>query len=222
MSFCSQTVSQFAQEILLKELAVLRSFHKLQDTACGYSFTQLLGGPTIRRYQAFVRKQVPQDPARRILEIGCGLGSARPWFPKNYTGIDINPEYIARAQKSFSGAFRVMDAGQMTFSPGEFDDAVSIATAHHLTDDQLAAMVRSATAAAATLHVIDAILPISPASLFKTALFRMDRGRYVRTFEQLRSLIGRHARVELSEAVKGPLHDVCYIRASRNSEVGMT
>ena len=40
-----------------------------------------------------------------------------------------------------------MDAGQMTFSPGEFDDAVSIATAHHLTDDQLAAMVRSASAA---------------------------------------------------------------------------
>ncbi len=76
----------------------------------------------------------------------------------------------------------------MTFSPGEFDDAVSIATAHHLTDDQLAAMVRSATAAAATLHVIDAILRISPVSLFKTALFRMDRGRHVRTFEQLRKL----------------------------------
>jgi SAM-dependent methyltransferase len=196
---------------------LLRAFHNLQDTARGYSLTQLLGGPTIRRYHAFVRAHIPQDPVRRMLEIGCGVGSARPWFGGNYTGIDINPEYIARAKKSFSGDFRVMDAGQMTFSPGEFDDAVSIATAHHLTDDQLAAMVRSATAAAATLHVIDAILPISPASLFKTALFRMDRGRHVRTFEQLRSFVDRHARVEFSEAAEGPLHDVCYIRALRNA-----
>ncbi len=201
---------------------MLRTFHKLQDTAPGYSLTQLLGGPTIRRYQAFVRAYVPRDPARRVLEIGCGVGSARPWFGGNYTGIDINPEYVARARKSFSGDFRVMDAGQMTFSPGQFDDAVSIATAHHLTNDQVGAMVRSAIVAAATLHVIDAILPISPTRLFKTALFRMDRGRHVRTFEQLRSLVGRHARIEFSEAVEGPLHDVCYIRASRNSEVGMT
>jgi cyclopropane fatty-acyl-phospholipid synthase-like methyltransferase len=196
---------------------LLRAFHNFQDTARGYSLTQLLGGPTIRRYQAFVRAHVPRDPAERVLEIGCGIGSARPWFAENYTGIDINPEYVARAQKNFSGDFRVMDAGQMTFSPGEFDDAVSIATAHHLTDKQLAAMVKSATAAAATLHVIDAILPISSASWFKTALFRMDRGRYVRTFGQLRSRVARDATVEFSEVAEGPLHDVCYIRASRNA-----
>lgn len=195
---------------------MLRAFHNLQETARGYSLTQLLGRPTINRYRSFVFTHVPQGPTRRILEIGCGVGSSRPWFQGIYTGIDINPEYIARARASFSGEFRVMDAGHVTFSPGEFDDAVSIATAHHLTDGQVAAMVKSTTTAASSLHLIDAILPISPASLFKTALFRMDRGRYVRTFEQLRSLVGRHARVEFSEAVEGPLHDVCYIRASRN------
>ena len=195
---------------------MLRAFHNLQDTAGGYSLTQLLGGPTIRRYQAFVRAHVPQGPTRRILEIGCGVGSARPWFAGVYTGIDINPEYIARARTHFTGDFRVMDAGQMAFAPSQFDDAVSIATAHHLSDDQVAAMVESAVAAAASLHVIDAVLPLSPGSFFKTALFRMDRGRHVRTFDALRAIVARHARVQHSEGLQGPLHDVCYIRAVSN------
>jgi hypothetical protein len=43
----------------------------------------------------------------------------------------------------------------------------------------------------------------------------MDRGRHVRTFQQLRAIVARHARVDASEAMHGPLHDVCYIRASR-------
>ena len=194
---------------------MLRAFHHLQDTARGYSLTQLLGGPTISRYRAFVAAHVPQGPTRRILEIGCGVGSARPWFQGIYTGIDINPEYITRAGANFSGEFRVMDAGHMTFSPDEFDDAVSIATAHHLTDEEVARMVRSALTAAASLHVIDAILPISSRAVFKRALFRMDRGRHVRAFEELRAIIDRCARVQYSEAVEGPLHDVCYIRACR-------
>jgi SAM-dependent methyltransferase len=195
---------------------LLRAFHNLQETACGYSLTQLLGGPTIRRYQAFVSTYVPRGSTRRILEIGCGVGSAQPWFAGIYTGIDINPEYIARARESFSGAFHVMDAAQMTFSPNQFDDAVSIATAHHLTDEQVARMVESAVLAAASLHVIDAVLPISPGSIFKTALFHMDRGRHVRRFDALRAIIAQHARIEHSEAMPGPLHDVCYIRASRS------
>jgi SAM-dependent methyltransferase len=194
---------------------MLRAFHNLQDTARGYWLTQLLGGPTIRRYQAFVRAHVAKEPGHRILEIGCGVGSARPWFPGDYTGIDINPEYIERARRNFGGDFQVMDAGRIDFAPGTFDDAVSIATTHHLTNNQLAAMVTSSTMVASTLHIVDAILPLSPASWFKTKLFRMDRGRYVRTFDQLRELVGRHARVEFSDAVEGPLHDVCYIRASR-------
>ena len=53
-------------------------------------------------------------------------------------------------------------------------------------------MIERATGVASRLHVIDAILPLSAYSPFKTTLFKMDRGRYVRTFEQLRirSLLG--------------------------------
>jgi SAM-dependent methyltransferase len=194
---------------------MLGAFHRLQDTARGYRFTQLLGRPTIQRYRALVAAHVPQDPRRRVLEIGCGVGSSRPLFQGDYTGIDINPDYIDRARRNLTGRFMVMDASRMPFADGSFDDAVSIATGHHLSDEQLAGMVRQATRAASCLHIIDAILPVRPTDWFKLALFRADRGRHVRTFEQLFAVVERNARIEFHEIREGPLHDVGYIRARR-------
>ena len=194
---------------------MLRSFHLLMESARGYRLAQLLGLPTIRRYRSLVRRHVPQGPTRRVLEIGCGVGSARSLFASEYTGIDINPDYIRKAQQQFSGHFYVMDAAEMAFAPDTFDDAVSIATAHHLSDEQLSAMIRKAATVASSLHIVDAILPISPHSWFKHALFRADRGRHVRTFDQLRAIVSRNSRLETFQVMQGPLHDVCYIRASR-------
>jgi SAM-dependent methyltransferase len=197
---------------------MLRALYLLLNTAPGYRLAQLLGRPTIRRYEALVREHVPQDPARRILEIGCGVGLAREWFPGDYTGIDINPDYIRSARRKVDGNFQVTDAAQMSFMPNAFDDAVTIATAHHLNDEQLASMVREATIAASTLHIIDAILPISPKHRLKKALFEMDRGRHPRTFAQLHDIVSRHARVDAPQLVQGPLHDICYIRAWRDGQ----
>jgi SAM-dependent methyltransferase len=180
-----------------------------------YSLTQLLGLPTIRRYQAYARKYVPPAAGRRVLEIGCGVGSSRPLFTEDYTGIDINPDYIASAKAHFTGNFYVMDAAHLSFEPNSFDDAVSIATTHHLSDVQLAAMVSKAVIVARKLHIIDAILPLSTAALFKRTYFKMDRGRFVRTADQLRAIVAACVRVECQDAVKGALHDVCYIRASQ-------
>jgi len=187
------------------------------ETARGYAIAQVFGLPTIRRYHALINEHFPHDVATRVLEIGCGIGSDRPMFGTDYTGVDINPDYIERAKRNFSGTFFVMDASKMSFAPNTFDDAISIATTHHLSDEQLPSLIRRATTAASRLHIVDAILPISARSYFKTTLFRMDRGRYVRTFDQLRSIVSNNSRLEFSQAIEGPLHDVCYIRCSRSA-----
>lgn len=194
---------------------MLRLFHQSLESARTYSVVQLLGQPTISAYKEMVRRHIVQDPHRRILEVGCGVGSARSWFKSDYTGIDINPDYIERARRSLEGRFLVMDAGQLSFEPNSFDDAVSIATTHHLTGEQLSKMIRTATTLAPHLHIIDAILPVSPGRWFKSALFRMDRGRHVRSFDQLRTIVAENARLGTCEVIEGPLHDVCYIGASR-------
>jgi SAM-dependent methyltransferase len=190
-------------------------FHRLMDIGWVYRLAQVFGRPTVRRYRMLVEKHVPQSSDRRVLEIGCGIGSSRPLFQADYTGIDINSDYIRIARQTMTGAFEVMDAAQMSFAPNSFDDAVSIATGHHLSDDQLVSMIRKATNVAATLHIIDSILPVSPHAYFKTALFRMDRGQHIRTFDRLGEIVSHHARMHAKEVLEGPLHDVCYIRASR-------
>jgi len=200
---------------------LLRLFHQLMDIGWVYRLAQLFGRPTIRRYQILVRKHVPQGADRRLLEIGCGIGSSRPLFEADYTGIDVNSDYIRIARQTLDGKFHVMDASQMSFAPSSFDDAVSIATGHHLSDDQLASMIRKATSIASTLHIIDSILPISPQAHFKTRLFRLDRGQYVRTFAELCDIVGRNAQLQFDEILEGPLHDVCYLRVSRR-ELGAT
>jgi ubiquinone/menaquinone biosynthesis C-methylase UbiE len=192
---------------------MLRLFHLLMESAGGYAFAQVFGFPTVRSYRALVREHIPHDPDRRVLEIGCGIGSSRPLFAGSYTGVDINPGYIERARRTHGGTFRVMDAAEMPFEPNTFDDAVTIATTHHLTDDQLSAMIRQAVLVATRVHVVDAILPIS-GSWFKSVLFRMDRGRYVRTLDRLCEIVSRNSRLESRQVLEGPLHDVCYIRVS--------
>lgn len=189
--------------------------HRLLEIAPVYRLTQFSWLPTKRRYHALICKNIPKDPSRRVLEIGCGLGWARELFSSDYTGIDINPDYIQTAQRRLQGRFYVMDAAGISFARDSFDDAVSIATTHHLTDQELSSMVAKATEVARNLHIIDAILPIAPNSRFKTALFLNDRGRYARSFDRLRELVGRNAKVEGYQLMEGPMHDVCYIRASR-------
>lgn len=185
------------------------------NSAQAYKLSQLLGFPTIQSYRAFVRQYVPQGHERRVLEIGCGVGSSRRLFLGPYTGVDINPDYIRMASREYGGEFYVMDAAQMSFDADTFDDAVSIATAHHLSDAQLTNMVSKAVIVASRLHIIDPIVPLSASSYFKRTWFRMDRGGFTRTLDELRNIVGRCACIEHCDAITGPLHDVCYIRASR-------
>ena len=189
--------------------------YRLLEFPTIYALNQMIGAPTVRRYRALIAQHLPQDPARRVIEIGCGLGTARPLFGPNYTGIDINEAYIENARQNFSGKFCVVDAAKLPFAPDTFDDAFSIATTHHLTDEQLSSMVGQAVAIASFLHIVDAILPVSSVSWFKNAYFRMDRGRYPRTIDRLREVVSQNANLEYFQTLKGPLHDVCYIRASR-------
>jgi SAM-dependent methyltransferase len=185
------------------------------NSAQAYKLSQLLGFPTTQRYRAFVRQYVAQGLERRVLEIGCGVGSSRRLFLGSYTGVDINPDYVRMASRKYGGNFYVIDAGQMPFDADSFDDAVSIATAHHLSDAQLTNMVSKAVIVASRLHIIDPILPLSASSYFKRTWFRMDRGRFTRTLDQLCNIVDRCAHIEHCDAITGPLHDVCYIRASR-------
>ncbi len=154
-----------------------------------------------------------------ILDICSGLGARRRLFPDaRYVGVDINPDYIAHANRRYGSGFQVMDAGHLNYPADSFVHSLSCAVCHHLDDETTAAVVRAALhigKPTGALHIIDAILPVScPASL-KQFFFQNDRGRHQRTLRQMVSLLAKAGRVADMDLRRGCLHDVCYFRITR-------
>jgi SAM-dependent methyltransferase len=182
-----------------------------------YAVSQTFARPTNDRFRKLVTANVKLAPDAKILELGCGVGAYRDCFSGLYTGIDLNPGYVMRAQASLSGTFTIMDCTSLSYPDESFDEVVTIATTHHLNGDQLAMMVQEALRVCRLgghLHVVDAILPLSP-NLFKSVWFGLDRGRFPRKLDLLLAILGRAGNLQHYEVLKGPLHDVVYARIGR-------
>lgn len=82
----------------------------------------------------------------RLLDLGCGTGELAPVFLKagySYTGIDIAPERIAFARKTYrKGKFHVMDASALQYPDGHFDQILITGVLHHLSDAEVRGIVR--------------------------------------------------------------------------------
>jgi SAM-dependent methyltransferase len=189
------------------------------ETPFGYQINQLIAKPTTTRFGNLIKKFLPREPSRQVLDVGCAIANYTDLIAgesaERYTGIDINSDYLAVAQNRFPAAeFRTMDATDLGFPDSQFDDSLSIATSHHFDDDQLAAMVSEALRVVKNtgrFYLFDAILPLYGFKAFKTAFFRLDRGRYARELSHLRSVVETRGEIESCEIVKGPLHDVCLL-----------
>jgi ubiquinone/menaquinone biosynthesis C-methylase UbiE len=197
--------------------AVFAPLYRLAEGASGYALAQLLAKPTTDRFRALIRKHVNPGPDEELLDVGCGVGNYRSSFACKYTGIDINPDYIERSRANLEGRYMVMDATRLEFTDGTFDHVITMAALHHLTDDQVVQMVREATRVckpSGRIHIIDAILPVTPNFTFKRMVFNADRGEHPREHEHLLGLISKAGRIETSDILAGPLHDVTYIGVS--------
>ena len=81
----------------------------------------------------------------RILDLGCGTGELAPAFLKagySYVGIDIEPERIEYAQRTYrKGKFHVMDAHHLRYADGYFDQILITGVLHHLSDRDVRSIV---------------------------------------------------------------------------------
>jgi ubiquinone/menaquinone biosynthesis C-methylase UbiE len=189
---------------------------RLLEIPIVYDLNQVVATPTVRLYTRMVVEEVPLSADTSLVELGCGTGATRHLIPGRYRGIDINPEYIEAAQKKYAAdEFIAMDATRLSFHDAEFDQAISVATTHHLDDSQLEAMTSEAlrvVKAGGAFHIVDAILPLDPRARFKETFFRMDRGRHQRRLDELVGVVSRRANVAHRRVLSGPLHDVAYLK----------
>ena len=81
-------------------------------------------------------------PGMSYLEVGCGNGAAAVYIASKYkldvTGIDVDPDQIARAQERGKGRegvhFSTGDGAKLSFPDNTFDFVYTFYTTHHIAD----------------------------------------------------------------------------------------
>ena len=132
---------------------------------------------------------------RRVLDVACGPGSNSALFTHTeYTGVDINEDYIAHARRRYPGRFLVADVTTWTVPPEErFDCVLANSFFHHVDDGagrRILAQLREVLAGDGHLHVVDLVLPARRG--LARLLARLDRGEFPRSLEACRELFAEH------------------------------
>jgi SAM-dependent methyltransferase len=150
-----------------------------------------------------VLRRFDSQDGLRILDLGCGPGDTLKLIGASgeYTGIDLNPRYVAKATRNAraGASFIVADVTQLdTLQFKDYDLIIAFGLIHHLNDRQvndLLAAVASMLKPKGRMVTLDGCYRNGMSSVVAW-LLRHDRGRYVRQEQAYLELFSRHLRIE--------------------------
>ena len=131
---------------------------------------------------------------RTIIDIGCSTGACAAavinMTTNRYTGIDIDPAYIATARARYpDGNFMAMDARRMGFQDNSFDVGMLIGVLHHMDDQLIHDCLRELWRVIKTDGKVLVAEPVfTPGRWFSNLLLELDRGRFIRSPSSYREL----------------------------------
>lgn len=131
-------------------------------------------------------------PSEKVLDIGCGTGDFSV-ISDFYRGIDMNGRFTAYATKRYGKDFRVMDATHLVFKNKEFDTALLLSMLHHFSKETLGKILKEVARVSRRLIVVDLIQKNNPVSRL---LYALDRGDYIRPFEEQKKLLSSFFSIE--------------------------
>jgi SAM-dependent methyltransferase len=130
---------------------------------------------------------------RSVLDVGCGPGTnTRHFASAAYTGIDINPEYVASARARYHRTFIAADVTTYEVSSDSRFDFIFINSfLHHLdTPDvvRILTHLRGLLTPDGHIHILELVRPTDRS--VARFLARHDRGHYARSLGEWRALLG--------------------------------
>lgn len=130
----------------------------------------------------------------KVLDLGCGLGnSVRLFAGADYTGIDLNPDYIRAAARRYPGGkFLAGDALLVDWGEG-YDLILINSLLHHLDDRRAEAVLKKAAVALREEGEIVIQEPLRPEDRDRAGrlMMKLDRGKHFRTLDGWRRLFER-------------------------------
>ncbi|HBK52931.1 MAG: class I SAM-dependent methyltransferase [Syntrophomonas sp.] len=157
-------------------------------------FSTIVGQGSAR--QVYVNEYIKPEAGNRILDIGCGPADILEYLPEyiEYIGFDMSAEYIEAARKRFGhrGRFICQLLSLKIIEQMElFDLVIAIGVLHHLDNthaENLFTLAQKALKPGGRLITIDPVF-YSGQSRWERYLISKDRGEFVRSEQEYRSLI---------------------------------
>ncbi|MFK7831762.1 MAG: class I SAM-dependent methyltransferase [Winogradskyella sp.] len=157
------------------------------------TYQKIVGGYRARKL--FVEKNVAIKPGQKILDIGCGPGDILEFLPDvDYTGIDLDANYIAQAKKKYGNKGHFKCAGVDNLDLTEihtFDIVISAGVLHHLNDKQcfnLFNIAKKALKPEGRFVSFDGCY-IPNQNKISQYFLKKDRGQFVRTQPEYEALV---------------------------------
>jgi len=159
------------------------------------AFRRLTGSARVNR--EFVQRYVRPQSGEAILDLGCGPGDVFELMPQvRYVGIDMSENYVAAARRRFGNRAKFLSGDLNSVEPGQlgnFDRVIAMGVMHHLSDDEVIAMLR---------RIREFLKPdgrfisydpgfTEPQHPFARWIHKHDRGRFVRFDRQYENLISK-------------------------------
>lgn len=158
-----------------------------------------------------IREHLGASANRKVLDVACGPGAFSDLFPEDaYTGVDLNPKYIRYAQENYRGRFSVQDARELDFPEGSFDDVLVYGLLHHLSDDDVEAVLRGMKRVlrpGGRALFIEDIPTESRLNLVGRLLHWAENGHYIRPADDYRRLLEPFFRFEKEELFRSGVCD---------------
>lgn len=173
---------------------MLKILYKMLENPKVYDLSQkLLGGDRVFRViKEAIAVQLSDISYNNVLDVGCGTGLFMDCFKGKYTGIDINQEYIRRAEAKGKGLFLVADATVLPFESETFDLIFTIGLLHHLDMQDRKKMLDEMKRVCKTngyIFIVDGLVPSNRLNVIGYILAKLDRGRFKMRAEEFKKMI---------------------------------